>query len=188
MAIETREQAPRDKAVQRLKKRRDFRAHLLVYVLVNGFVVLIWAITGSGFFWPVFPMAAWGIGLVLNAWDVYWRREITEQDIRHEMEREDRRGAAARLFRMEELLRQRPPHAQPAPDDGQDPQAGDDLLSVITLRSPGSRPAEHHALTAPAPPGESKASPADLAGSTPVGGMSRRLPGVARVARDVWVL
>jgi hypothetical protein len=37
-------------------------------------------------------MAAWGIGLVLNAWDVYWRREITEQDIRREIEREDRRG------------------------------------------------------------------------------------------------
>ena len=87
MAIEAREQAPRDRAVQRLKKRRDFRAHLLVYVLVNGFVVLIWAITGSGFFWPVFLMAAWGIGLVLNAWDVYWRREITGQDIQHEMER-----------------------------------------------------------------------------------------------------
>ena len=60
---------------------------------VNGFVVLIWALTGSaGFFWPVFPIAAWGIGLVMNAWDVYWRREITEQDIQHEMERADRRG------------------------------------------------------------------------------------------------
>jgi hypothetical protein len=92
MAIDTREQAPRDRAVQRLKKRRDFHAHLLVYVLVNGFLVVIWAITGSGFFWPVFPIAAWGIGLVLNAWDVYWRQEITEQDIEHEMEREDRRG------------------------------------------------------------------------------------------------
>ena len=90
MAIDTREQAPRDRAVQRLKKRRDFRAHLLVYVLVNGFLVVIWAITGSGYFWPVFPIAAWGIGLVLNAWDVYWRQEITEQDIEHEMEREDR--------------------------------------------------------------------------------------------------
>jgi hypothetical protein len=37
-------------------------------------------------------MAAWGIGLVLSAWDVYWRREITEQDIRREIQREDRRG------------------------------------------------------------------------------------------------
>ena len=93
MAIDTREQAPRDRAVQRIKRRRDFHAHFLVYVLVNGFVVLIWAITGAdGFFWPVFPIAAWGIGLVMNAWDVYWRREITEQDIQHEMERADRRG------------------------------------------------------------------------------------------------
>ena len=51
MAIDTRAQAPRDRAVQQLKKRRDFHAHLLVYVLVNGFVVLIWALTGSaGFF------------------------------------------------------------------------------------------------------------------------------------------
>ncbi len=93
MATDTREQAPRDRAVERLKKRRDFHAHLLVYVLVNGFIVVIWAITGShGFFWPVFPIAAWGIGLVMNAWDVYVRREITEQDIQHEIEREDRRG------------------------------------------------------------------------------------------------
>jgi len=53
MAIDTREQAPRDRAVQRIKRRRDFHAHFLVYVLVNGFVVLIWAITGAdGFFWP----------------------------------------------------------------------------------------------------------------------------------------
>ena len=93
MASDTREQAPRDRAVQRLKKRRDFHAHLLAYVLVNGFVVLIWLLTGpTGFFWPVFLIAAWGIGLVMNAWDVYWRREITEQDIQHELEREDRRA------------------------------------------------------------------------------------------------
>ena len=61
--------------MQRLKKQRDFHAHLLVYLLVNGFVVLIWGLTGSaGFFWPVFLIAAWGVGLVMNAWDVYWRR------------------------------------------------------------------------------------------------------------------
>lgn len=33
------EQALRDKAVKQLKKRRDFYAHLLVYLLVNGFLV-----------------------------------------------------------------------------------------------------------------------------------------------------
>jgi uncharacterized membrane-anchored protein len=30
--------------------RRDFMSHLLVYVLVNSFIVLIWVITGSGGF------------------------------------------------------------------------------------------------------------------------------------------
>jgi hypothetical protein len=26
----------------------------------------------------------------MNAWDVYWRPRISEQDIQHEMEREDK--------------------------------------------------------------------------------------------------
>jgi hypothetical protein len=91
MVNDTREQAARDKAITHLKKRRDFLGHLLVYVLVNTFIVVIWAVTGDGgFFWPVFPIVGWGIGVVMNAWDVYWRPGITEADIRHEMERQDR--------------------------------------------------------------------------------------------------
>ena len=90
MVSDTREQAARDRAVAQLKKRRDFRGHLLVYVLINAFLVVIWAITGShGFFWPVFLIGIWGIGLVMNAWDVYWRPQITEEDIRREIDRED---------------------------------------------------------------------------------------------------
>jgi hypothetical protein len=93
MVNDTREQAARDRAVAQLKKRRDFRGHLLVYVLVNVFVVVIWAVTDiHGFFWPVFLIAGWGIGVVMNAWDVYWRPQITEHDIQHEIEREDKLG------------------------------------------------------------------------------------------------
>jgi 2TM domain len=93
MVNDTREQAARDQAVTQLKKRRDFHAHLLVYVLVNAFLVVIWAVTGMhGFFWPVFLIAIWGIGVVMNAWDVYWRHPITEADIEREIEREDKQG------------------------------------------------------------------------------------------------
>jgi hypothetical protein len=89
MTTDTVEQTSRDKAVQQLKKRRDFRGHVLVYVLVNAFLVAIWAVTTPhGFFWPVFPIAGWGIGVVMNAWDIYWRPEITEKDIRHEIQRQ----------------------------------------------------------------------------------------------------
>jgi hypothetical protein len=83
-----REQVLRDKAVRQLKKKRDFRGHLLVYLLVNTFLVVIWLVTDRhGFFWPVFPIVAWGIGVIMNAWDVYGRQEITEEDIQREMDR-----------------------------------------------------------------------------------------------------
>jgi hypothetical protein len=82
------DQALRENAIKQLKKRRDFRAHLLVYVLVNAFLVAVWALTNpDGFFWPVFPIAGWGIGVVMNAWDVYRGDEFSEAEIRREMER-----------------------------------------------------------------------------------------------------
>ena len=82
-----REQVLRDQAVRQLKKQRDFRSHLLVYILVNTFLVVIWLLTDpGGFFWPMFPIAGWGIGMIMNAWDVYGRQEITEEDIHREME------------------------------------------------------------------------------------------------------
>ena len=84
----TRDEVLRDRAIKRLKKRRDFFAHLLVYVLVNAFFVAIWALTNpDGFFWPIFPMAAWGIGVVMNAWDVFINDEFDEEQIRREMDR-----------------------------------------------------------------------------------------------------
>ena len=84
----TRDDVLRDRAIKRLKKRRDFHAHLLVYVLVNAFIVAIWALTNvHGFFWPIFPLLGWGIGVVMNAWDVYRPEEFDEDQIRREMDR-----------------------------------------------------------------------------------------------------
>ncbi len=86
-------QSPRDtelrkQAIRRLKKRRDFRGHLLVYVLVNAFFVVIWAMTSpNSFFWPIFPLVGWGIGVVMNAWDVYFAEDFDEEDINQEMKR-----------------------------------------------------------------------------------------------------
>jgi hypothetical protein len=83
------EQELRSQAVERLKKKRDFKAHLLIYFLVNAFLVVIWAVSrgDDGFFWPIFVIVGWGIGVVANAWDVYGRKPITEEEIRREQER-----------------------------------------------------------------------------------------------------
>ena len=81
------EQDLRDQALERLKKKRDFRGHVFIYVAVNAMLVVIWAVTGSGFFWPIFPILGWGVGVAANAWDVYGRKPISEDEIRREAER-----------------------------------------------------------------------------------------------------
>jgi 2TM domain len=89
----TREDELRARALRRLGKRREFAAHALVYVLVNGFIVAIWAVTSRhGFFWPIFPMGGWGIGLVMNAWETFRREEFREEAIRREVSRLRRHG------------------------------------------------------------------------------------------------
>jgi hypothetical protein len=87
--MESSEAAPdsREQAIRQLKKKRDFRTHLLIYLLVNALLIVIWAISDAGFFWPVFVIGGWGIGLAANAWDVYGQKPITEDEIRREQER-----------------------------------------------------------------------------------------------------
>jgi hypothetical protein len=83
------DQELRDQAIGRLKKKRDFRGHLFIYFAVNAFLVVIWLVTSGGddFFWPIFPILGWGIGVAANAWDVYGRKPISEDEIRREAER-----------------------------------------------------------------------------------------------------
>ncbi|HLN77856.1 MAG TPA: 2TM domain-containing protein [Nocardioidaceae bacterium] len=82
----TRDSELRERAIKRLKKRRDFHAHVLVYFLVNAFLVVIWALTTpGGFFWPVFPIVGWGIGVVMNGYDVYFAEDFTEDEISEEI-------------------------------------------------------------------------------------------------------
>ena len=76
----------RSQAIDRLKKRAEFWTHLTAFLLINALIVTVWFFTDSGFFWPIFPLAGWGIGLFFHAMDVF-RRPLTEERIRHEMER-----------------------------------------------------------------------------------------------------
>jgi hypothetical protein len=80
----------REAARRRLQTRRDFGSHLVSYVVVNAFLIGVWAVTGGGYFWPVWVIACWGMGLVLHAWDVFWRQPLTEADIDAELERRRR--------------------------------------------------------------------------------------------------
>lgn len=79
----------REQALRRLRKRRDFKAHAFVYVLVNAVVWGIWVVIAasshSWWPWPVFVTLFWGVGLVMNGWDVYVRKPITEDELQREI-------------------------------------------------------------------------------------------------------
>ena len=74
-------------AIKRINARRDFFKHITVYAVVNAGLIVIWLVTGAGYFWPGWVLGGWGIGLVLHGWDLYGRRPISEAEIQREMER-----------------------------------------------------------------------------------------------------
>jgi hypothetical protein len=76
----------RERALKHLKDKRDLRAHLLAYVSVNLMLVAIWFAAGGGFFWPVFPILGWGIGIVFHIYDVV-SPEPGTQEVEAEMQR-----------------------------------------------------------------------------------------------------
>ena len=78
----------RQAAVKRLEAKRGFRVHFMVYLLVNALLVAIWLMNGGEYFWPVWPMAGWGIGLAVHGWVTYFHQPFSEEDIRREMEKD----------------------------------------------------------------------------------------------------
>ncbi len=77
----------RELARTRLEHAQEFYANLLAYVLVNGMLGVIWWMSGGGFFWPIFPILGWGIGIAFHAWETFRRLEPSEARLRREMER-----------------------------------------------------------------------------------------------------
>ena len=77
-------------AISRLKKKRDFRSHLFVYVVVNAAFWAGWIIDGAinvwEFPWPIFPTVFWGLFVLGHASDTYWRDPLHEDRVQREIE------------------------------------------------------------------------------------------------------
>ena len=82
-------QERREAAVRRVKAKRDFKRHVVVYVVVNLLLIGIWALGDGGFFWPIFVILGWGVGLLIDGWDAYYKKPISEEEIQREMDRGD---------------------------------------------------------------------------------------------------
>lgn len=61
----------RDLAVASLKKKANFKRTALLFVAIWVLLLVIWAVTGMGYFWPVWPILGMGLALVFTGIDAY---------------------------------------------------------------------------------------------------------------------
>lgn len=89
----------RQRALESLEAKAGFRGHLTVYSLVMLLLIGIWLFaSGFGtFFWPIFPMMGWGLGVAIHGFSLGWDKEPTEEEVNAEIERLRRRQPRGRL-------------------------------------------------------------------------------------------
>jgi hypothetical protein len=83
-------------ALDRLKRRADFKNYLFIWLGVTLLVSVVWALDGFGYYWPWFVIFGMGIGAFVSALRAYGpgARIVTERDIDAELARAN--GASVR--------------------------------------------------------------------------------------------
>ena len=80
----------RKKAEKRVSEKVGLLSHLGSYIIVNGFLVVVWALSGAGYPWFLWVMAGWGIGLAFHAFNYFIGKRsdaAKEKMLQKEMER-----------------------------------------------------------------------------------------------------
>lgn len=75
-------------AIQRLRMKQDFKGVAAGGALAVVVTIVIWALGGGGYFWPVWVILGVAISLVSLGWRAYGpSNRITEEDVQREMRR-----------------------------------------------------------------------------------------------------
>jgi len=103
------EHVPEDRlrslALDRIRRRRNFRVHLAAHLLGSLFLIVVWAITEynnaggwpTGFRtgrmnhdwdpWIIYPLIGGTIAVAVHAWIAFGREPATEAEVEREIER-----------------------------------------------------------------------------------------------------
>ena len=77
----------RQQAIQRLHQRRGFLNYVIGAVVISLFMVVIWALSGQGYFWPIWVMGGFAIGLIFYGVNLVMNKPLTEEQIQREMQK-----------------------------------------------------------------------------------------------------
>jgi len=83
-----------DQATQRVEEKMGFFIHLVAYVVVNAGLAALNLATTPDVLWFHWPLAGWGIGIVLHGWKVFSARSVSrlkQHMIQREIERSEQR-------------------------------------------------------------------------------------------------
>lgn len=59
------------KAKRKVENLKEFYRHLTVYLLVNIFIFAINLYNFQGYWWFVYPLGGWGIGLIIHGLSIF---------------------------------------------------------------------------------------------------------------------
>ncbi len=77
----------RQQAISRLRLKRSYRRQVRQYLIVNTGLVVIWLISGMGYFWPVWPIFGWGMALLIHGWKLtHPEKPFSDEEISLEMD------------------------------------------------------------------------------------------------------
>jgi hypothetical protein len=77
-------------AKARVKKKREFFSHLGAYVTINVVLAIIWALSGGGYKWFLWPLGIWGVFMAWNFVEVFLVTQSVQSEkiaIQKEVER-----------------------------------------------------------------------------------------------------
>ncbi len=74
-----------DQVRTRVKSRKKFYSHILTWVIMSVFFILINLFT-TDYFWAIFPILAWGIGVAFHGIQVF-SDEWEDQEVEREYHR-----------------------------------------------------------------------------------------------------
>lgn len=87
--VQSEETAGRREAISRLKAKRAVKSAGVLWIVIVVALVIIWAATGRGGFWPMWPMIGLAIAWLFMVYNAYFApRKISESDIRREIDRD----------------------------------------------------------------------------------------------------
>lgn len=69
------------------KKRAGFKWSLASYFIVNSFLVVLWYFSSGdtlNYFWPIWPILGWGLGLSFQYFDAYHGSRIFSAEQEYE--------------------------------------------------------------------------------------------------------